>query len=146
MPPHPHHSSLSTADITAALSCAVHDKLMAKCVEFCDKITAQFPSPEDPRSPIELDGSFEGTLLPDQADGKRAWSVPIPWRDEMYAGCKLRFPSQGGVPILTFNAPSPAVPTFQLKVVAEGESLCLTGLQLLGGARPVVAAPTAAAA
>ena len=64
----------------------------------------------------------------------------------MYAGCKLRFPSQGGVPILTFTAPSPAVPTFQLKVVAEGESLRLiTGLQLLGGARPAVAEAPAAA-
>ena len=33
---------------------------MAKCVEFCAKVTAQFPAPKDPRAPIAIEGTFEG--------------------------------------------------------------------------------------
>ena len=50
---------------------------MSKCVDFCDKVTALFPAPEDPRSPLPIEGSFVGEFQPDgqPEGGKRVWHV-----------------------------------------------------------------------
>ena len=124
----------------------MHDRLQLKVVQFCDKITEQFPSPEDPRAPIAIEGTFVGELAPDQPQGEKSrFFVPIEWYEGFYPGCQLKFPSQNGVPELKFTIPAstPVGQTVRLKVEVVADALSLTGLLLM---RPIPApaeAPTA---
>lgn len=111
--------------------------LVAKAHEFCAKIAEGFPDPQ--QQVISIPGIFKGALAAEQPpDGTTLFLIDIPWHECFYPGAKMLFPAKPPIGDVKFSLPADSVEGrgVQIKVKVPADTLTLTGLQIVSGAKP----------